>query len=77
MDPEFPGFVGTGAYDTAALRVPANDHGLALEFGIVSLLDRGKERVHIDVDEFFRPIHKKQLNAQRAKRNEKLLLLSR
>ena len=57
MDAEFSGFVGTGAYDAAALRIPAHDHGLAFELRTVALFHRREERVHIDVDEFSGPLH--------------------
>ena len=53
-DAEAPRLVGRGRDDAApasALRVGADDHGLAAQLGPVALLDRRVERVHVDVQD--------------------------
>ena len=47
---EGPRLVGGGAYHAAAGR-SAHEHRLSAERGIVQLLDRGEERVHVDVED--------------------------
>ena len=51
---ELAGFVGRGGNDTPpppALRIGANDDGLAQESGTVALLDGRVERVHVEVED--------------------------
>ena len=44
-----PRLVGTGRDDTALVRTRPHDDGLAAPFGVVPLLYRREERVHVDV----------------------------
>ena len=50
--PNAPRLVGRGADDAAGRRpAAADDHGLAAELRAVALLDRGEERIEIDVED--------------------------
>ena len=49
-DAEAAGFIGGGA-DDGAVAAPGDDDGFAAEGGVVALLDRGVEGVHVDVDD--------------------------
>jgi hypothetical protein len=48
---ENPSFIGTGT-NNRAIALPRNDDGFTLQLGIISLLDRGIKRVHVDVEDF-------------------------
>ena len=50
MDAEFPRFVGRGT-DHATTVDAAYDYGLAAQFGMVALLDRRVESVHIHMED--------------------------
>jgi len=52
-DAEFAGFV-RGCADDGALAAPCDDDGLAAKLRIITLLDRGVEGVHVDVNDFAR-----------------------
>jgi len=49
VHPELPGLVGGRGDHPAPLRGPPHDDALALQPGIVELLHRGKEGIHVDV----------------------------
>src|SRR5439155_25097936 len=38
--------------DDRAIAFPRNNHGLAAQFGIIALLNRGVEGIHVGVDDF-------------------------
>src|ERR1700761_4321054 len=48
-NPKTPRFVGSSA-DNRAVTLPGDNDRLAPQAGVVALLDRGIERVHINVD---------------------------
>jgi len=47
---EGPGFIGSGG-DHTPRPVITDQHGLALEFGMIHLFDGGKEGVHVEVED--------------------------
>src|SRR5438552_2647104 len=51
MHPELAGLIRRGA-DDAALARPADDHRLAAQVGLIALLDRRVECVHVDMNDF-------------------------
>jgi hypothetical protein len=54
-----PGFVGAGRDHAPAVRIAADDHRLAAQFGTVPLFDRGEEGVHVDVNDLAAGQHDK------------------
>ena len=51
VDAERPRLVARGGHDAPTARIAADDDGLATQLGAVALLDRGEERVEIDVED--------------------------
>ena len=58
VDAELADLVRRGADDPAALRIAADDHGLAPQLRMVELLDGGVKSVHIHVNDLARLSHK-------------------
>ena len=51
-NPERPGDVVRGRDDAATLRIAADDERSRAERGLLQLLDRGEERIQVDVGEY-------------------------
>ncbi len=51
VDAEAPGDVVGGGDDAPALRVPADDEWLRSQRGVLELLDRGEERIQVEMGE--------------------------
>ena len=55
VDAELPRRVVRGRHDAAAVRIAADDERLLAKLGILELLDRGEERVEVEVREDLAP----------------------
>jgi hypothetical protein len=51
MNSELSGLIATCGHNTAFIGQTTDYHRLALIFGVISLLDRGKKCVHIDMND--------------------------